>query len=166
MLTPMDLQTFLDTHAIPGQLLFLSEPTPTVEIAARVVGASPDQIAKSILFFADAQPVLAIACGAARIDRRVIAALYGVGRKRVTLASPAEVLDTAGYEVGAMPPFGHLTPLPTLADLALLRLAEADQPIYAGGGGENVLLRLHPRDLLRVAAARPVDLLLPVEERP
>lgn len=154
MLHSNDLFAYMQQHGIEGDILHLETPTPTVEIAARVVGAHPDQIVKSILFLVNDQPVLAITCGMAPIDRRAIADLYQVSRKRVKLAPAQAVLDFAGYEVGAMPPFGHLQPLPTLLDR---RVLEQDQ-VYAGGGDENALVRLSPASIERHAHARVVDL--------
>ena len=153
-LTPADLQAFMDAHAIPGEILHLSVPTPTVETAAQAVGCLAEQIVKSIRFLVDSQPVLAIASGTAYVERRAIAALYSVGRKRVKLASTEAVAAIAGYEVGSLPPFGHRQPLTTLLDRRVLDLTVA----YAGGGAENALLRLDPRDILRITEARVMDL--------
>jgi prolyl-tRNA editing enzyme YbaK/EbsC (Cys-tRNA(Pro) deacylase) len=157
ILTPEDLQTFMDVRQIWGEILRLSVPTPTVETAAQAVGCRPEQIVKSILFTIDDQPVLAIACGTAPVARRAIADQYGVGRKRVKLAPPEVVLALSGFEVGAMPPFGHRQPLPTLLDPAILEHTE----VYAGGGAENALARLHPADILRVTQAKMVTLTQP-----
>ena len=115
-----DLSEYMHAHDIPGEILHLSVPTPTVETAAQAVGTSVDQIIKSILFLVDEQPVLAIACGLPSIQRRAIADLYGVGKKRVKLAAAETVLEISGYEVGAMPPFGHRQPLVTLIDTRVL----------------------------------------------
>jgi len=153
-LTADDLQVFLQANAIPAEILHLPVPTPTVETAALAVGAQVQQIVKSILFMVDDQPVLAITSGTAYVDRRVIAGLYGVGKKRVKLASPDEVLEVSGYEVGAMPPFGHRRPLRSLLDKRVLELNDA----YAGGGEENALLRLSPQDILHYSQAQVLDL--------
>jgi prolyl-tRNA editing enzyme YbaK/EbsC (Cys-tRNA(Pro) deacylase) len=150
-----ELSDYLHTHSIPGEILHLSVPTPTVETAAQAVGTSVDQIIKSILFMVDELPVLAIACGLTSINRHTIADLYGVGRKRVKLASPETVLEISGYEVGAMPPFGHHQPLATLIDRRVLDFTDA----YAGGGAENAILHLDPQDILRVTGAKVLDLL-------
>jgi prolyl-tRNA editing enzyme YbaK/EbsC (Cys-tRNA(Pro) deacylase) len=150
-----ELSAYMQAGAIPGEILYLEVPTPTVEAAARAVGASPEQIIKSILFLVDERPVLAIACGTSNIERRAIADLYGVGKKRVKLASPDKVLAISGYEVGAMPPFGHHQPLVTLIDRRVLDMDEA----YAGGGAENALVRLNPREILRATHAQVMDLL-------
>jgi prolyl-tRNA editing enzyme YbaK/EbsC (Cys-tRNA(Pro) deacylase) len=149
-----DLQAFLNAHAVQAEILHLPVPTPTVETAAQAVGAQVEQIVKSILFLVDDQPVLAITCGTAYVERRQIGALYGVGKKRIKLAAPEEVLALSGYEVGAMPPFGHRQPLTSLLDRRVLDLPEA----YAGGGAENALMRIAPQEILRVSQAQVMDL--------
>jgi len=151
-----DLQAYMQAQDIAGEILHLSVPTPTVEAAAQAVNTRPEQIVKSILFMVDEEPVLAITCGTAYVERRVIADLFGVGKKRIKLADPANVLDVSGYEVGAMPPFGHSKPLTTLLDRRVLESAE----VFAGGGAENALVRLSPQDILRVSKARVMDLVV------
>ena len=150
-----DLRLFIQSHTIPGEIIQLSEPTPTVETAAQAVGTQAEQIIKSILFIVCDQPVLAIACGLSNIQRRAIADLFGVGKKRVKLATPDAVLDISGYEVGAMPPFGHRQPLDTVIDRRVLDYADA----YAGGGAENALLHTNPQEILRVTGGTVLDLL-------
>ncbi len=151
----VELQAFMHAHQIQGEIVHLNVPTPTVEAAAQAVNARPEQIIKSILFTIDGQPVLAIACGLSTIGRRAIADQYGVGKKRIKLASPETVLKISGYEVGAMPPFGHHQPLSTLIDRRVLTVPEA----YAGGGAENVLVRLDPHEIQRVTNGKILDLL-------
>lgn len=150
-----ELAAFIQARHIQGKIFNLNVPTPTVETAAEAVHASPEQIVKSILFLVDNQPVLAIACGTANISRRAIADLFGVGKKRVKLASAEQVAKISGYEVGAMPPFGHRQPLNTLMDRRVLELTES----YAGGGAENALLSLHPQEIVRITNAKVMDLL-------
>jgi prolyl-tRNA editing enzyme YbaK/EbsC (Cys-tRNA(Pro) deacylase) len=154
-LGPHDLDEYIQAHGISGEILYLDVPTPTVEAAAEAVHASADQIIKSILFTINDQPVLAIACGMSNISRRAIADVYAVGKKRVKLAPAGTVLAISGYEVGAMPPFGHRQPLSTLLDRRVLEISEA----YAGGGAENVLVRLNPHEILKVTGAKVMDLL-------
>ena len=113
MLKPSDLQDFMEQNKIDGEIVFLDEPTPTVEVAAKVVGTHPDQIVKSVLFTVRDDRVIAMACGTQLIERRAIAALYGVGRKQVKLANAEIVLETTGYPVGTVPPFGHPQPIRT-----------------------------------------------------
>jgi prolyl-tRNA editing enzyme YbaK/EbsC (Cys-tRNA(Pro) deacylase) len=150
-----DLRAFLQSRNIAAEIVRLDVPTPTVESAALAVGTEVDQIIKSILFIADEHPVLAIACGLSNIQQRAIAELYGIGKKRVKLATAEVVLEISGYEVGAMPPFGHRQPLDTLVDRRVLNYSDA----YAGGGAENALLHLNPQDIMRVTGAQVLDLI-------
>jgi len=153
-LTPVDLLEFMKQNAVPGEILYLSVATLTVEAAAQAVKTRPERIVKSILFLVDQNPVLTISCGLAHVDQRAIAHRYQVGRKRVKLADPEPVQQITGYDVGAMPPFGHLVSLPTLLDWRVL-----EEPfVYAGGGAENALVRLNPQDIQRVSNATVLDL--------
>jgi prolyl-tRNA editing enzyme YbaK/EbsC (Cys-tRNA(Pro) deacylase) len=155
VLGPAHLAAFMQEHHIPGEILELDAPTPTVESAAAAVGCQPDQIVKSLLFFVLDEPVLAITSGPAHIERRSISTHFQVGRKKVKLAAPHTVLAETGFQVGAMPPFGHFTPLPTLIDQRVLEI----QQVYAGGGSDQTLLHISPQVILDVTRATVLDLL-------
>lgn len=160
-LGPRDLESFIHVNDIPGEILYLETPTPTVDAAAQAVGTLPERIVKSILFMVNGEPILAIACGFWRVDRRAVASYCQVGRKKVKLASPSTVLHETGFEVGAMPPFGHRHPLTTLMDKRVL-----EQPdVYAGGGAENALVHLSPADILHITKAQVMDLIDPVQDQ-
>lgn len=152
--TSTQLQAFMDSRQIPGQILIMDVPTPTVEAAARALGVESRQIVKSVLFNVAEEGVLTISCGDQLIERRVIASLYGVGRKRVKLAPPEMVLKLTGFAVGTVPPFGHRTVIKTLLDPKVLMLDE----IYAGGGTPNAMVRLNPQDIARTTQAEIIDL--------
>jgi prolyl-tRNA editing enzyme YbaK/EbsC (Cys-tRNA(Pro) deacylase) len=154
ILTPADLQTFMQANAIRGEIVYLDTPTPTVEAAAEAVGTQPSRIIKSVLFTIDGAYVLAIAAGTRLIERRAIAAHFGVGRKRVKLADADTVLAITGYPVGTVPPFGHPEPVRSLIDPALFDL----NFVYAGGGAHNALVRLHPEDIHRATNGEVLDL--------
>jgi prolyl-tRNA editing enzyme YbaK/EbsC (Cys-tRNA(Pro) deacylase) len=98
---------------------------------------------------------MAITSGPAHIERRSIAAHYQVGRKKVKLADPQSVLEETGFGVGAMPPFGHHNPLPTLIDQ---RVLDKEQ-VYAGGGSDQALLRISPQAILTATQGTILDLL-------
>jgi prolyl-tRNA editing enzyme YbaK/EbsC (Cys-tRNA(Pro) deacylase) len=154
MLTPDDLQAFMDQVVIPGEIIFLDAPTPTVEAAAQALDTDPAHIVKSVLFTVSDERVLAITCGTRYVEQRVIASRFGVGRKRVKLASPEIVLAVTGYPVGTVPPFGHQTLSKSLIDPSVLDLTE----VYAGGGAHNAMVRLNPEDILRCTQAEIIDL--------
>ncbi len=152
--TPKDLQTYLETHHISGEVIQLALPTPTVETAAEAIGCHTDQIIKTLLFMADERPVLVIASGPARIDRRTLARHFGINRRKMTLADADTVLDLTGYPVGAVPPLGHRQPLHTLIDPGVM----AQTSVYGGGGSDTALVQLSPQDILAHTRAEIVPL--------
>lgn len=156
MRTPHDLEVYCQEHGIQASVLHLETPTPTVPAAAAAVGCEPHQVAKSVLFLVDGEPLLVIAGGVHLVDRRVLASLYGVGKKRVRLASASQVLEITGYPAGALPPFGHRQPLPVYMDRSLL----ANPIVYAGGGSESALLRISPGTILDATGAHLLDLIV------
>ncbi len=158
-LTSTDLQRFIDQNEVAATILPLAEHTPTVPEAARVLGVSPDQVIKSLVFLVQGEPLLVITNGLARVDRTKIAGRLGVGKKGVKFAGADQALALTGYVVGSMPPFGHLQKLRTFVDPGLAGL----EIIYGGGGEINAMLRLTPAELLRVTGA---EILAVSEEQP
>ena len=150
VLTSADLQRFIEEKGIAATILPMSQHTPTVVDAARALGVDTAQIIKSLVFVADGAPLLVINNGLARVDRRKLGAILGVGRKRVRFANPNQALDITGYIVGSMPPFGHKQILRTLIDPAV-----ADLDLLFGGGGDiDAMMRLTAGELLRVTSGQ------------
>ena len=153
-----DLKRFIREKEIDAEVVFLEEKTPTVETAAEAVGVAPQQIVKSVLFMikegeGDLRPLLVVSNGRARVSYRRLARHLGISRRRVRMATPEQVVAHTGYAVGAVPPFGHRRPLPTVIDAGVL----AQEEIYGGGGAINALVHLTVPELRRVVAAEVVD---------
>lgn len=153
-LTPTDLSAFIAAHGIAAEIVPMTVETPTVPAAAAALGVSPAQIIKSLLFLVRDRPALVIASGETLVERGVLAARFGVGKKQVRLADAETVLRLTGYPAGGVPPFGHPAPIPTLLD----RAVAAWDAIYGGGGDDHTLLRIAPGELARVTAAEWVEI--------
>lgn len=143
------LERFIESQGIEGRIIRLNVPTPTVETAADAVETTTDRIVKSLLFLIDGRPFLVITPGTARINHKRIAQHFGVSRKRVKLADPETVLALTGYEVGAVPPFGHLQNLGVILEESIFH----QELVYAGGGSKQALLEVKPEEILRVTGA-------------
>jgi prolyl-tRNA editing enzyme YbaK/EbsC (Cys-tRNA(Pro) deacylase) len=154
MLTPEDLAAFIAREGIAAELAPMDVETPTVPAAAAALGVAPAQIIKSLLFMVRDEPVLVIACGDAVVDRRVLTARFGVGKKQIKLADAETVLAILGYPVGGVPPVGHTTAVPVLLD----RSVQAWDTVYGGGGDDHTLLRIAPEELARATGAEWIDL--------
>jgi prolyl-tRNA editing enzyme YbaK/EbsC (Cys-tRNA(Pro) deacylase) len=121
------------------ELKTLNESTATVTEAASAIGCEPGQIAKSIVFVMDGEPVVVVASGRHRIDGEKVCLALDCAEGRQ--ASPDEVRAATGFPIGGVPPIGH--GLPVVFDAALLDY----DVIYAAGGDGNTLFQVAPREL-------------------
>ena len=121
------------------QLKTLDESTATVAEAATALGVEQGQIAKSIVFVMDGEPVVVVASGRHRIDQEKVCEALDCAEGRQ--ASPDEVRAATGFAIGGVPPIGH--GLPVVFDAALLDY----ELIYAAGGDGNTLFEVTPRQL-------------------
>jgi prolyl-tRNA editing enzyme YbaK/EbsC (Cys-tRNA(Pro) deacylase) len=160
LLTPDDLQRFLDRHVPQARLIADVGHTPTVPAAAAVLGVHPDQIVKTLLFVLEPNAqrgpdapvvppaVIVIGNGERRIDKKTLGRHFALNAKRVKLADAATVVDLLGYPPGGVPPFGHRQRMPVLVDQAVVDLAELDDGrIFGGGGDDRSMLELNVADL-------------------
>jgi prolyl-tRNA editing enzyme YbaK/EbsC (Cys-tRNA(Pro) deacylase) len=121
------------------ELKTLDASTATVAAAAAAVGCEPGQIAKSIVFVMDGEPVVVVASGRHRIDSDKVCLALDCAEGRQATAD--EVRAATGFPIGGVPPIGH--GLPVVFDSALL----AYDVIYAAGGDGNTLFEVAPREL-------------------
>ena len=124
----------------------MEESTATAQEAATALGCAQGQIAKSLVFVADGDPVVCVASGAHRVDIDLLADTLDVAEIRQ--ASPDEVRAATGYCVGGVPPFGH--DLPVVLDEDLLR----HERIWAAGGDGHSLFDVDPHRLAECTHAR------------
>jgi Cys-tRNA(Pro) deacylase len=149
-----ELARFIEQNEVEAEILFLQSETPTVAAAAEALGVQPDQIIKSVLFLAEERPVLVIANGLTRINRKRLADVLNMSRRRVKMANENQVNTLAGYAIGAVPPFGHPQKLETLIDQGVLQQEE----VYGGGGEINALMRVAVPELQDVTDGSIVDI--------
>ncbi len=128
----------------------LEASTRTVKDAAVAVGCQESEIAKSIVFVADGDPVLCVASGRHRIDTGKLADALDAAVVRQAAAD--EVRAATGFAIGGVPPFGH--ELPILFDEALLE----HERVWAAAGDPHSLFEVDPRELARCVSARVVAL--------
>jgi Cys-tRNA(Pro) deacylase len=116
--------------------------TRTAEDAARAIGCTVAQIAKSLVFRAESgRPVLVVASGVNRVDEKKVAAHLG---ERIARADADFVRETTGFAIGGVPPVGHKTAPVVLIDEALMALDD----IWAAAGTPNAVFRLTPAELV------------------
>ena len=126
----------------------------TAEDAANAVGCPVAQIVKSLLFLVNGQPTMVLVSGANRLDEKKLAAVCGVGKKKIKRSNADLARDVTGFAIGGVPPFGHKNKLPTYIDQDFLQF----DIIWAAGGTPNAVFPISPDDLIRVTEGVVVEL--------
>jgi prolyl-tRNA editing enzyme YbaK/EbsC (Cys-tRNA(Pro) deacylase) len=150
------VQRILAEKGLVTQVVEFAETTRSSADAARQIGCSVAQIAKSLIFRAKPsnRPVLIIASGANRVDEKAIEALLGEG---IGKADAEFVRDKTGYAIGGVAPVGHASPVVTFIDEDLLRF----DSIWAAAGTPFAVFRLSPQDLPELTGGLVARLALP-----
>lgn len=132
----------------------LPADTSTAEAAARAVNAPRGSIVKSLVFLADGVPILVLVAGDQRADSKRLRAALGLGKRRLRIARPFEVLEQTGFAVGGVPPVGHPKPLRTLIDRTLNRFGT----VWAAAGASNALFPIRYEKLVTITSGEVMDL--------
>jgi len=140
---------FLAEHRVQAEVLSFQQSCHSVAEAAQAANAAPDDFIKSICMV-DQQGnlVVAIVKGEDRVSLSQVAQALNIPTPR--LATAEEMLERTGYPCGGTPPFGFAATF--LIDPKVLE----KETVYAGGGSENVLLRISPQEIRRVNGGRVV----------
>lgn len=141
----------LREQGIETQPVEFAESTRTSADAAAAIGTTVAQIAKSLVFMANGQPVLVIASGANRVDTKKLGALLNA---RITRADADAVRQATGFPIGGVPPVAHATPLRTLIDEDLLTYPS----IWAAAGTPNAVFETTPAELVKMTNGQVADL--------
>ncbi|MDQ1625680.1 MAG: hypothetical protein QOJ49_1178 [Actinomycetota bacterium] len=130
----------------------------TLEAAARTavdaaaqLGVDVAQIANSLVFAADGQPLLVLASGGHRVDTAKVAAI--VGAERVDRATPEFVRTHTGFAIGGVAPVGHPEPIRTLVDVALDQYDE----VWAAAGHPHTVFPTTFAELVRITGGEPAE---------
>ena len=120
--------------------------TRSAEDAARAVGCDVAQIVKSLIFERqdNGDLVLALVSGAHHADIEILAQHFG---SALTRADPRKIRDVTGFAIGGVAPIGHLQPIATVMDAALL----AHDHVWAAAGKPMAVFKVQAsamRDVL------------------
>jgi prolyl-tRNA editing enzyme YbaK/EbsC (Cys-tRNA(Pro) deacylase) len=116
----------------------------TAVAAAAALGVEVGQIANSLVFDADGEPLLVLTSGAHRADPAKLAA--AAGATGVRRASPEFVRRHTGQAIGGVAPLGHPKPVRTLVDASLERYDE----LWVAGGVPQAVFPITYAELVRI----------------
>jgi prolyl-tRNA editing enzyme YbaK/EbsC (Cys-tRNA(Pro) deacylase) len=134
-----------------SRVRMLPDAVTTAVAAAAALGVEVGQIANSLIFVADGQPLLVMTSGAHRVDTAKVAALVAVGALK--RATPDFVREHTNQPIGGVAPVGHPKPLRTLVDTALAQYDE----IWAAGGIPHAVFPTTYAELVRFTAGTPAE---------
>ena len=150
MPTIEDVKHFLHGRGI--EVWEFEEPTPNSETAAKAVGCSVGEIAKSILFIIGGSPVLVVTCGDVRVKAsRLKQALGFSGRARLPEAE--EVIAHTGYAPGGVCPFLLPEHLKVVVDTSMRRFPL----VYAAAGNKHSAVPVTVEQLLEITGGVEVE---------
>ena len=139
----------------PSRVIVLADAVHTAAAAAAALGVEVGQIANSLVFDADGEPLLVLTSGAHRVDTAKVAA--GLGVTKLRRATPEFVREHTGQPIGGVAPLGHPEPVRTLVDTALA----AYDTVWAAGGVPRAVFPISPAELLRVTAGAAAEVASP-----
>ncbi len=134
-----------------GEVQALDDSARTAQEAAAALGVEVGQIASSLVFFGDGEPVLVVASGGHRVDEMQLAAILEVND--ITKASADDVRKATGFAIGGVAPVGHPKPLRTIVDIALSQF----DVVWAAGGHPHYVFPTHYDELLRITAGEAAE---------
>lgn len=135
-----------------GQVRALDDSARTAKEAADALGVEVGQIANSLVFMADGEPVLVMASGGHRVDTMQLASVLEVSH--LVKADADEVRRATGFAIGGVAPVGHPRPLRTIVDIALSRYDE----VWAAGGHPHYVFPTTYDELLRITAGEASEI--------
>ena len=148
-----DVMGFLEEAGVDFDVLEHAHTERAADEAA-ALGIRPEEVAKTLVLVASSGNVRAVLAASERIDLRKVAAVLGVGGKKVHLASEDDLArDYPDFELGAVPPFGGGEDQVIMDE----RLAGRDSVVLEAGSHDRSV-RLKAADLVRLTRARVADI--------
>ena len=89
----------------------------TSEEASKIMNITLKQGIKAILFTDTKNNWIVVDIPAdKKVDEKQVATLLGWSKNKIRMATPEEIVQKTGCEIGAVPPFGHKELIPILVD--------------------------------------------------
>jgi len=129
---------------IPHKVFQHTTPVDSLETAASDRGQRPSQVVRTILFrMSDEEFALVLVAGPGQISWKVLRKL--LGKSRITMATPEEVLDVTGYRIGTVGPFGLLKPVRIMVEAGVLK----EEELSMGSGLRDTAIIIKRTDLMK-----------------
>jgi prolyl-tRNA editing enzyme YbaK/EbsC (Cys-tRNA(Pro) deacylase) len=135
--------TSLREAGLEPEVVWLDGAATTAALAAEAIGVDVAQIANSLVFTFDGEPILVLTSGAHRVDTAFLGERLGGTFGRATKEL---VKEATGQVIGGVAPVGHPTPVRTIIDESL---ADHDV-VWAAAGHAKTVFPITFDDLVRI----------------
>ena len=131
------------------EIITLNNSARTAADAAASCECHVGQIAKSLIFEGTQSGALKliIVSGAHELNLTRAEILFG---EKLGRADPKRVRAETGFAIGGVAPIGHMCPMPTYMDDALLGY----ETVWGAGGAPETVFEITPQALLAVTSAK------------
>ncbi len=150
MPTIAEVKAYLQQRGI--EVWEFEAPTPNCELAARAVGCSVAEIAKTILFIVGNQPIAIVTSGDLKVKGSKLKQAVQL-KGKVRLPDAVEVVQHTGYAPGGVCPFLLPDSLTVLVDTSMRRFPK----VYAAAGNDHSAVPITVDQLLAITGGTEVD---------
>ena len=133
----------LAAAGLAPEVRWLGDAVTTAQLAADAIGVEVGQIANSLVFTLDGEPILVLTSGAHRVDTAWLGEQLG---GEIARASKETVKAATGQVIGGVAPVGHPAPVRTFVDTALAGYDE----VWAAAGHVKTVFPTTFDELVRI----------------
>lgn len=142
MTEPIPVSVALTKLNIPHHVFTHQGQVRSIEQAAAERNQEVSQVVRSILFrLNQGEYAMVLIAGKQQISWKALRQHFGMSR--LTMASPEEVFEVTGHQIGTVSPFGLKTPVPILADQNVF----TQTAVSLGSGKSGVAIMMLTKDL-------------------
>jgi prolyl-tRNA editing enzyme YbaK/EbsC (Cys-tRNA(Pro) deacylase) len=140
MIKNTKVKTYFESVGLSDRLNVWEHTCNTTEHAAETIGCEPAQIAKTLSFYVEDQPVLIVVTGDAKVDNRKYRDQFQVKARMI----PWDAVEAAtGFSPGGVCPFGVDAHIKAYLDVSLKRFQE----VYPAAGDQYCTVKLSPEEI-------------------
>jgi Cys-tRNA(Pro) deacylase len=145
--------THLDSAKIPYKLIQINEHVVTAIETAQALHCEVAAILKSLVVYDVNNPAavcIVVLPGDQRLNLEIIGKILGYAKSK--LLPMDKVLETVGYSVGTLPPWGYKPGINVYYEKCIFDKTS----VYAGSGDATFLINFNPKDLITNATFKNV----------
>ncbi len=135
-----NVKQYFKSRGLEGKVMELEKPGETVELAAQALGCGPQEIAKTMSFLLEEQPILIVVAGDRKVDNKKYKDRFG---KKAKMIKWDEVEYYIGHKPGGVGPFAINEGVDVYLDVSLQRFDH----VYPAGGSGNSAIKMNLSEL-------------------